>query len=199
MLIAYPAAELKVFHAVTRQKSIRETDKLCRADVCLADAFPALEKDTTYHYASGAAWSAHDMILHFLAFTGPAYVTLATWSLSEGACRQLVSALQDGRITGMACLFDWRVKTRCPDAVAIAKMANCDVRINTCHAKVYCLSNTEWGVSIVGSANLTNNPRIEAGVASTSQQAEEFHRGWIKAEIAKSQPFGTDFRNGKHF
>jgi hypothetical protein len=65
-----------------------------------------------------------------------------------------------------------------------------DIRLTTCHAKIVVLQNQQWSVAIVGSANFTNNPRIEAGIVSTERAVGDFHRDWMLAEIANAKPFG---------
>jgi hypothetical protein len=49
-------------------------------------------------------------------------------------------------------------------------------------------------ISVVGSANFTSNPRIEAGHISTNPQTADFHAAWMMAEINNAAPFGVDMR-----
>jgi len=176
----------------------RRYTRLCLAHQRLDAAFPEpLLPNAIYHYASGGVWSAHDLLLHLIrTTTGPARLTATTWTMSSGPCQALISALHAGHITAMAMLFDWRVQVRCPEAVGLAQHYATDVRLSTCHAKVYVLENMEWGVVMLGSANLTNNPRIEAGIVDTNVGAAQFHARWIRAEIANAAPFGIDMGKG---
>jgi len=64
----------------------------------------------------------------------------------------------------------------------------------TLHTRGGWLINDSWAISCVGSANFTNNPRIEAGHISTARNVAEFHADWSRAEIANAAPFGVDMR-----
>ena len=170
------------------------TPVLMRADIALAEAFPCIEHGRDYAYATAGDWSTMDLITHILRTTGPASLTASTWSVSEAAVINLTSAIQAGALTEVHFLVDWRVSVRTPSFMAIARQKFADVRVTTCHAKVFVLSNQEWAISCVGSANFTSNPRIEAGYLSTNPQIADFHTAWIMAEINRADPFGLDIR-----
>jgi len=85
-------------------------------------------------------------------------------------------------------------KVRTPSFLAVARQQFADIRVSSCHAKAFALINDSWAISCVGSANFTNNPRIEAGHISTARNVAEFHADWIRAEIANAAPFGVDMR-----
>ena len=148
-----------------------------------------ISHDETIHYVSAGEWSAHDLLFHLLEQTGPAVVHIATWSITENPARQLVKRLNSGQIVKLNIIFDWRVKVRCPAAFELTKFNSADVRLTTCHAKVTIIENEEWQVAIVGSANYTNNPRIEAGVIACDKRIADFHKNWILQELKNSNPF----------
>jgi hypothetical protein len=162
---------------------------LLRASQRLADAFPAIVQGRTIHYATAGDWAAHDLVLHVLGKIGPAHVTAASWSISEPAVRQAVRALLDGRILSLRMLLDWRVPARCPEALQLARANAATLRLANLHAKVTVLTNSAWSIAIVGSANWTNNPRIEAGVLTADRTVAEWHRAWIEAELSGATPF----------
>ncbi len=170
-------------------KEKRITTALAKAADKLAQAIPAIEKGQSIHFATAGDWSAHDMVLHIARQIGPAHLIGSTWSITEPACRQLVRALHDGRLLSVSLLLDWRVRERCPEALQLAEANAARLRLVNSHAKVSVLHNDEWQVVIVGSANYTKNPRIEAGVISTQPEAVEFHRNWLELEIENAKPF----------
>ncbi|MEI3000522.1 MAG: hypothetical protein V8T86_06415 [Victivallis sp.] len=58
---------------------------------------------------------------------------------------------------------------------------HCDRIVRTAnHAKGFLLSNAEWRVSVISSANFSNNPRIEGGCISTNPVVFDMHREWIE-------------------
>jgi len=181
------------------QKHQRAVMRLAAFDSLVSAAIGQLEHNTTLHFASGGAWSTHELIRHILAQTGPADIAAATWSLSDEAVNALVGLLDSGAISSLAFLVDYRVQIHCPGAYHIAKHRATEMRVTRCHAKTTVITNAEWNLSIVGSSNFTNNPRIEAGVIVDDPDVAAFHRGWILAEIANSAPFGMDMRKAKPY
>ncbi|MGB4775704.1 MAG: hypothetical protein WBP45_11055 [Daejeonella sp.] len=166
-----------------------EMQLLIRANDTLLEKFPGITQGISYHYATAGLWSSHDLLFHLLTFTGPAKVYLATWSITEDPARMLVNGLNNGIIQELYGLFDIRVKIRSPETYLFAKHNLCKARLTVCHAKVTIIQNENWNISIVGSANYTNNPRIEAGVISTLKATAEFHKDWILKELDKAHPF----------
>lgn len=161
---------------------------LGRVSDAVSTVLPTLERGVTYHYATAGLWSSHDLLLHLLGLTGPARVWIATWSMTEEPVRMLVQALDTGLITELSALLDVRVRVRNPKVLAFAKHNLAKVTETVCHAKVTVIENESWSIAIVGSANYTNNPRIEAGVVSVCSGAASFHRNWIEVEINRPLP-----------
>jgi hypothetical protein len=51
------------------------------------------------------------------------------------------------------------------------------------HAKVTVIENTEWTISIIGSANYTENKRKEAGVIILTRAAADQQLLWIHKSL----------------
>ena len=162
---------------------------LFKANDTLEKKLPTIRQKVSYHFATGGLWSTHELLFHLLKFTGPAKVAIATWSITEQPARMLVNGLNSGLITEMIGLFDVRCKQRAPETYAFAKHNFCKARLTVCHAKVTVIYNDDWCISIVGSSNYTNNPRIEAGVISMHKNTAKGHLSWIIPELEKSNPF----------
>lgn len=143
------------------------------------------------HYVSMGEWSLHDLVFHLLSITGPAEITMATWSVSEDAVRLMLKNIEHGLIKKLSLLLDWRVKVRRPEVLSLVKSNITEIRESSCHAKLAVIENDGWQICIVGSANLTNNPRIEAGVIHADKNAADFHKKWMDAEIRNADPFGA--------
>ena len=120
---------------------------------------------------------------------GPSRLFLSTWTITEEPMRVLFQLIQEGYIEELNCLFDYRIEKRKAEAFQLAKVNAARVKLTKVHAKVAVLLSDQWGVSIIGSANLTKNPRIEAGVLSTCQEVAEFHSSWINQEITHGDTF----------
>lgn len=176
------------------QRSQRQLQRLCRTEETLRDTFGRIQPGHDYPYVSGADWSTHDLIAYLLEQTGPAELTAATWSVGEHVAHRLITLMEAGQLSAVHMLVDWRVQVRTPSFLPVARHRLSKVSVTSCHAKVFTLLNDDWGVAVVGSANFTNNPRIEAGHLTTSRETAEFHRRWILAEIDHAAPFGEDMR-----
>ena len=164
---------------------------LCSSGEALEKLFPVLPTGSI-HFVSANDWSICELLLHFLNLTGPADVYFTTWSLKEFGVRQLLSAMDSGAIRTLHALLDSRVKSRNPDVYFLAERNFATVRLAECHAKVCVIRSEKYSISIVGSANFTNNPRIEAGVVCSYPPVAEFHCKWITDVIQNAHPF----RNG---
>ncbi len=191
--------ETQIDKTRSRAKKTKEktTTALGKITERVQEVIGAVAMGDTIHYVSLAEWSMHDLLFHLLRQTGPADVYVATWSVSEDAVRQLIAKVNDGSIRKISGVFDWRVKLRNPEALALAKFNIADIRLTTCHAKVTVIENDHWSIVIVGSANYTNNPRIEAGVISCDKTAAEFHKTWMLEELKRSDPFDTKKKRKK--
>ena len=141
------------------------------------------------HFASRSAWSMHDLLFYLLEQTGPAKVTLATWAISEQAVRMLLQGLEAGVILGLQALLDRRVRIRKEQVLAFAQNICSRLYLVDCHAKILLIENDQWRVSVSGSANMTKNRRIEAGVISTCPEVFTFHQHWLSQELEGLNPF----------
>ncbi len=155
----------------------------------LRDVFPTIKKGESVHYVSKSEWSMHDLVLYIIDIIGPAELYAVTWSVSNEAVGEILKYLKNGKITKMDFLVDWRVKVRRPEAYEFLKYNATKLYVSNTHAKVAVLRNENYHISIVSSANFTNNPRIESGVLTESKKIADFHIGWISEEIAGAKPF----------
>jgi len=149
----------------------------------------SLQMGETIHYVSMGDWSLHDVVLHIIDHSGPAEVDIVIWSIAEDPVRLLLKNIEAGNITRLRMLLDWRVKVRRPEVMQLCRANIAEIKLSSCHAKMALVSNDKWAVAVIGSANLTNNPRIEAGVIACDREVLDFHRSWITAELAGATPF----------
>lgn len=145
----------------------------------LKDHIKSLQKGHDFHLMTNGNWSTHELILHLLSIIGPAHLYFTTWSMKETPVRMLMQAIEDKTLLSVSAVLDARVWVRNPSVLLLAKNQFAKVRVHDCHAKVTVLENDEWKLSIVGSANMTTNPRVEACVISTNPEVAAFHKDWI--------------------
>ena len=163
--------------------------KIGRANEKLTEIFGTIAPDQVIPYVSLGDWSTHDLLFFLLEQTGPAKVWFTTWAISEYAIRQLYQFVEHGMILQLKGIFDYRNGVRKPAELQFLQQITTEIKPAKCHAKVTVIENDHWGISIVGSANLTRNPRIEAGTLFTCRNVAEFERDWIERELADKSVF----------
>lgn len=171
--------------------------KIAQIQQTIKKAIGIIKQGCDYPFATGSLWSTHDLIEYIISQIGPAHLTFATWSISTAAADKLINWLNGNQIKSINALVDWRVQVRTPAILPLAQSNFSNIRVSSCHAKAFVLQNQNWDISFVGSANLTNNPRIECGHISTNKKVAEFHKTWIMEEIKNCKPFGMDMRKAK--
>ena len=164
-----------------------------KANAKLHQVFGQVAQQQSVHYVSLGDWSTHDLLFFLLEQTGPARVYFTTWAISEYAIRQLYQFIEQGLILELKGIFDYRNGIRKPAELQFLQKITTDIKAAKCHAKVTVIENDNWGISVVGSANYTRNPRIEAGVLCCDKNVAAFHRDWILRELSNSSVFdGTE-------
>ena len=157
-----------------------------KANVKLHQVFGKVAQSQSVHYVSLGDWSTHDLLFFLLEQTGPARVYFTTWAISEFAIRQLYQFIEHGLILELKGIFDYRNGIRKPAELQFLQKITTDIKAAKCHAKVTVIENDQWGISVVGSANYTRNPRIEAGVLCCDKNVAAFHRNWILHELSNT-------------
>lgn len=155
----------------------------------LIDAFGTLEKNKNYHFATAGRWSQYEVLNFILAQTGPADVFLTTWKINDLSANNIFNLIKAGVIINLYTILEKRIPITSPTAkdTIVTNATNHLIADN--HSKVIVVINDEWKVSVNGSANMTINPRIEAGVLSTVESVADFHKKWILNEINNGDTF----------
>lgn len=155
----------------------------------LIDAFGTLEKNKNYHFATAGRWSQYELLNFILAQTGPADVFLTTWKINDLSANNIFNLLRAGVIINLYTILEKRIPITSPTAkdTIVTNATNHLIADN--HSKVIVVINDVWKVSVNGSANMTINPRIEAGVLSTVESVADFHKNWILNEIENGNTF----------
>lgn len=137
------------------------------------------------HFDTVNKWSLHDIIIYCLQATGPANLYLSTWSIKEYPARLLTRLKSEGNIKEMHALLDYRIKVNSPEAFQLIEKNADSFNLIRCHAKITVIQNKNWGVTIVGSANLTTNTRAECGIITCNYKVADFRKNWILKNISK--------------
>ena len=155
----------------------------------ISDVIGDIVQGQTIHYASLGDWSTHDLLFYLLRITGASKVYFTTWAISEFAIRQLYLFIESGLILELRGIFDYRNGIHKTAELEFLRNITTEIKAAKCHAKVTVIENDTWGIAIVGSANYTRNPRIEAGVICADKEIAAFHRTWILNELNNISDF----------
>lgn len=147
------------------------------------DALGKLEQETVVHIPSFGSWSLHNVLDELLNQTGPAEVLICTWTIAEEPARKLVKWHSEGRITKFGLLVSDRIKTEKPKAFQLMQAYFDCIKLVKLHAKILVISNANWQVCVVSTANLSNNNRIECFVVDTHSNIASGHKTWITKKL----------------
>jgi hypothetical protein len=147
------------------------------------ELFPDMAEGNSYHFVSYGDWSLYHLADYILSKTGPARLYLSTWSISEFSARKLTEWMQSGLLTHIYGLVDARTENRHEAAFQLCKQQFTEMRIFPTHAKVCVFISETAHISIVGSANWTENMRIEAGVLCSGKALATKHAEWISKMV----------------
>lgn len=146
-------------------------------------------KGSDVHFVTGGKWSMYEFLERALKVTGPAQLWLSTFSITELSARMLSAHQDAGDITELHMLIDYRAKVRYPEVYQLASNIATRIRQTPVHAKVMVLHGLHATITMVGSANWTENPRIEAGVITCNTQIAAFHLAWLNTALDNGNIF----------
>ena len=134
--------------------------KVTNARDALADFGRGLE---TYCLTFGQ-FSLMDAIEAILEKTGPADVSLSTWTAGGADLSRSAEHLRNGNIRSLRFVCDCSFGQRQPGYLAQLRRLFGDdaIRTTRTHAKFAVITNDDWSVAVRTSMNLNENPRLES-------------------------------------
>lgn len=143
-----------------------------------------IKPETAYQFWTEGKWHLHNLIQFVVAnYTGPCELWLTSWTVTEEPARALVGMKEKGLLTSINCLFDYRIKDRKPKPLQYLLNATETHNYTRIHAKAAVLWNETSPAFIVGSSNLSQNPRNEAGTLFTQMAVCRSNRDYISNKI----------------
>ena len=131
--------------------------------------FADFGQNLSYFYISNGKVSSYQLINYFLdKFEHPATMHITTWGMTELAIRQLAQRKASGKIKDLYFLFSQQTKVNKANEYQLAVKIATAHKILPCHAKIYLIKTDAHQVSIITSANLNRNNKLEAGTISNS-------------------------------
>lgn len=134
-----------------------------------------LRQDTAKHFWSYGNFNMMRLIFWLLEQTGPSSILMSTYSISPKTIQGILNRRESGMIKDFRIIIDNRVRSISPKPFAMMA-ASFDYRCISIHAKVACIWNDNWKISIVSSQNATDNPKIERGTIYTVPEVFNFDK-----------------------
>ena len=136
-----------------------------------------LDLEHSTHYWSNGAFNLVQLLLYVLAQIGPSHLIMSSYSFASEAVTALSKQLDKGNLLSARFLIDNRVRSLSPKPFEqLTESFPGKVRCTSVHAKVVCLWNEKTKISIVGSQNATNNPKLERGTIFVGDDVFDFDR-----------------------
>lgn len=158
----------------------------------LLTKFPkALDKMVCEPFMHKGEWAIHQVLPILIDAIGPAHVRLVTFSVSEDSLRPLFFLGDDGKILSLSMLLDTTVKRHKLDLLLFAANITPDIRIDSCHAKILLVENEHYQFGIVGSANLNQNHRWEAGFYFTAGPHYDYFHSMFNESYQNAMPYAV--------
>lgn len=137
-------------------------------------------------------FSLLDLIRATLTFTGPAHLTLSTWTMGIRDAENAAFLITRGDLLGLRLLVDRSFPTRqakyCRKVVEV--FGKDAIRATNTHAKIAMLHNDDgWRCTIRSSMNLNRNPRFEQFDLDDNAQIFDHFKAWTD-ELEGLMPAG---------
>jgi len=151
-------------NAISHARPARESSKhRVSKTATAADSLAGFGHDTEVDVLTFGQFSIIDAIEAVLDITGPAEVTIATWTAAQFDLAQIQAQIARAGITKLRLIIDRSFVSRQPKFVAAieSQFGVGSVRSTRTHCKFVVIKNADWSVVIRTSMNLNHNPRLE--------------------------------------
>jgi hypothetical protein len=146
-------------HRRDRKREIRDARRMTSA----VEAIAGLDRDGEIFGFTKGQFSLLQLIQAAVAVTGPAHLSLSTWTAGENDVEALTVMRDRGDLLGLRLLIDFSMARREPAQTnqMREKLGRDNIRVTQTHAKFVLLQNAAWRAVIQTSMNLNTNPRNE--------------------------------------
>ena len=155
------------------------------------ESIGTLSPDARLTGVTKGQFSLLDLIRAVADQTGPAALTVSTWSTGIRDTANVKLLIDNGAFTNVRLCLDRSFSGRQPQYVeeVIQAWGESNIRMTRSHAKFFLLRNEGWNICCRSSMNLNRNPRLEQYDIDDSLELCEFFEGVIN-EIFEKMPAG---------
>jgi hypothetical protein len=187
-----PATLRHMRSAATRKlRDMRRTESATKA-------LEGFDRETEIFGFTKGQFSLLNLIQALFAISGPAHLSLSTWTAASHEIESLQAMAARGTITGLRCLIDFSMARREPAMTAQMreKLGRDNIRVAQTHSKFAIFQNALWKIVLRSSMNLNMNPRNEDFTVAHDPPLATFLNDildeiWAKqrAEVADQKPY----------
>lgn len=161
----------KAFKKQNKDKKIRA----CK-QASAVEAIGKLEKDSDIFILTYGQFSLIDALLAIIDQTGPAHVTISTWTAAHAHLDRSADLMSSADILSFRMIVDRSFKTRQPKYFHhMTELFGADsIREIRTHAKFMTIRNDKWDIVVRTSMNLNENPRLENIEVSDNKDFADF-------------------------
>jgi hypothetical protein len=137
-------------------------------------------------------WAIHDVLPILLEQIGTAEIKIATFSISEDSLRPLFFLVENGSISELTMVLDMTVKRHKLDLLLFASNITPSIRIDSNHSKILLVKSNTHAFGIVGSSNLNQPRRYEAGFYFSAGTHFDFFNSMFDKMYNEAIPYELD-------
>ncbi len=169
-----------------------------RRTATAAEAIAGLDHQTEIFGFTKGQFSLLNLLQAVFLVTGPAHLSLSTWTAASHEIDSLAAMQARGDIAGIRLLIDFSMARREPAMTAQMreKLGRNNIRVAQTHSKFAVFQNTGWKVVLRSSMNLNMNPRNEDFTVAHDPELAAFLNAildeiWAKqkTEMADQTPY----------
>lgn len=187
---------------MARPKQVRHTRRDfidARRVQSASDAISSLTADNELFGFTKGQFSLLDLLKAMFAKTGPANMTLSTWTAARAEIAEIAEMRKAGTLIGARWLLDISMMRRDKGIVHnIQTLFGADaIRVTKNHSKFAILENDDWHLVLWSSMNLNMNPRMENFWLGNDPDLAGFF-GTLLDEIWRRQTFDRERPPGEY-
>ncbi len=180
-------SEAKIAGKSIVQKNKRRQQLIQRMDE-LAKAMKPIEKNTTLHLITSENFGSIELLRHITQKHKPKTIYITTWSINQEFVHMVEELLKDN--VQIFFFVDTSLKGRknhlAAQMVSLAyEHKNLTIKYHyKLHSKITLIESEGMHITIEGSANYSENTRVENFTITESKELFNFHKEWM-TEIIK--------------
>jgi hypothetical protein len=141
---------------------------------------PKLKEGVIIECVTNGEFSLHELIeCLILNVCGNSKVYIASWTIKEVAVRCFDKLKQLGFVTDLHGFFDYRAKNMDAKTFPFAEAVFNSITLSKMHAKCCVIEGEKLQLTIVSTANLSQNNRQEIVIVNASARSVEFYKNWL--------------------